>query len=84
MEYANPDALVSTQWLAAHLNDPGVRVVDGTYFLPNLKRDAAAEYAAKHVPGAVFFDVDGVSDHNSSLPHMLPDADAFEIGRAHV
>ena len=77
MEYANPDALVSTAWLAAHLNDPGVRVVDGTYFLPNLKRDAAAEYAARHIPGAVFFDVDGVSDHNSPLPHMLPDADAF-------
>ncbi|BBK30839.1 thiosulfate/3-mercaptopyruvate sulfurtransferase [Stella humosa] len=77
MSYANPDALVSTQWLAEHLNDPGVRVVDGTYFLPNLKRDALAEYQAKHIPGAVFFDVDGVSDHNSPLPHMLPDADAF-------
>lgn len=77
MTYANPDALVSTEWLADHLKDAGVRVVDGTYFLPNQKRDPKAEYQAKHIPGAVFFDVDGVADHNSPLPHMLPDADAF-------
>ncbi len=77
MTYANPDALVSTEWLAAHLKDLQVRVVDGTYFLPNQNRDPRAEYQARHIPGAVFFDVDGVSDHNSSLPHMLPDADQF-------
>jgi thiosulfate/3-mercaptopyruvate sulfurtransferase len=70
--YAHDDALVSTEWLAAHLNDPKVRIVDATYHLPHLKRDARAEYAAAHIPGAVFFDVDGISDPASSLPHMLP------------
>ena len=77
MQYANPDALVSTEWLAQNLTAPGVRVLDGTYFLPNMKRDPATEYAAKHIPGAILFDVDAVSDHNSSLPHMLPSADEF-------
>jgi thiosulfate/3-mercaptopyruvate sulfurtransferase len=70
--YVHGDALVSTEWLAAHLNDPHVRVLDASYHLPHLKRDARAEYAAAHIPGAIFFDVDGISDHSSSLPHMLP------------
>ncbi|MCC7271504.1 MAG: 3-mercaptopyruvate sulfurtransferase [Alphaproteobacteria bacterium] len=77
MNYANPDAIVSTAWLADHLQDRDVRVVDGTYFLPNQNRDARAEHMAGHIPGAVFFDVDRVSDHSSPLPHMLPSADAF-------
>jgi len=77
MQYANPDALVSTEWLAQNLGKPGIKVLDGTYFLPNMKRDPAAEYAARHIPGAVLFDVDAVADHNSPLPHMLPSADEF-------
>jgi thiosulfate/3-mercaptopyruvate sulfurtransferase len=64
--------LVSTDWLADRLRDPHVVVVDGSYFLPTQKRDALAEYRSGHIPGAVFFDVEAVSDHSSDLPHMLP------------
>ena len=71
------DPLVTTDWLAAHLADPDVRVVDGSWHLPHLKRDPRAEFAAAHVPGAVFFDIDAISDHSTSLPHMLPAAEEF-------
>jgi thiosulfate/3-mercaptopyruvate sulfurtransferase len=70
-------SLVSTEWLEARLGDPGLRVVDGSWYLPGSGRDAAAEYAAGHIPGAVFFDLDASSDPASPLPHMLPDADHF-------
>ncbi|HEV7368998.1 3-mercaptopyruvate sulfurtransferase [Arenibaculum sp.] len=80
----SPAAIVGTQWLAEHLNDPAVRVVDGTYCLPMLKRDARAEYDARHIPGAVFFDIDAVSDRSSALPHMLPDAQAFAAAASAV
>ena len=72
-----PDPLVTTEWLAAHLGEPDLRVVDATFYLPHLKRDAAAEFEQAHVPGAVFFDIDAVADHSTALPHMLPDAKAF-------
>jgi thiosulfate/3-mercaptopyruvate sulfurtransferase len=65
-------ALVTTDWLADHLGDPGIRVVDGSMYLPGSGRDAAAEFARSHVPGAVFFDVEASSDARSPLPHMLP------------
>ena len=68
---------VSTEWLAARLNDPNVVVVDGSFYLPALKRDAAAEYLAAHIPGAVHFDIDAIADHSTSLPHMLPSAAEF-------
>ncbi|MGH7099169.1 MAG: sulfurtransferase [Stellaceae bacterium] len=71
------DALISTEWLAAHLHDPQVRVVDGTYFLPNVPRDAHAEFAARHIPGAVFFDIEEIKDHRNPLPHMLPEPAEF-------
>ncbi|HEV8456038.1 MAG TPA: 3-mercaptopyruvate sulfurtransferase [Gemmatimonadales bacterium] len=70
-------ALVSTQWLGSRLGSPGLRVVDGSWYLPGSGRDPAAEYAAGHIPGAVFFDLDATSDSATSLPHMLPSADAF-------
>ena len=66
-------ALVSTAWLSARL--PSVKVVDASWYLPAMKRDARAEYAASRIPGAVFFDVDATDD-TSSLPHMLP-TDAY-------
>jgi thiosulfate/3-mercaptopyruvate sulfurtransferase len=74
--------LVSTEWLAARLGQPGVSVVDGSFYLPALKRDARAEYLAGHIPGSVFFDIDAIADHSTSLPHMLPDAAQFarEVG----
>jgi thiosulfate/3-mercaptopyruvate sulfurtransferase len=63
--------LVSTEWLADHLNDSNLVVVDGSYLVLQ-KRDSHAEYRAEHIPGAVFFDVDTIADHSSELPHMLP------------
>ena len=71
------DALVSTDWLAAHLNAPDIRVVDATFTLPTLKRDPRAEYREAHIPGAVFFDIDDIADETSDLPHMVPDAAKF-------
>jgi thiosulfate/3-mercaptopyruvate sulfurtransferase len=69
--------LVSTQWLADHLDAPDIVVVDGSFYLATAKRDAHAEYLAAHIPGAVFFDIDKISDHASGLPHMLPRPEAF-------
>jgi thiosulfate/3-mercaptopyruvate sulfurtransferase len=68
---------VTTQWLATHLGEPDVRVVDGTWHMPQAKRDARAEFEAAHIPGAVFFDIDAIADRASSLPHMLPSAAQF-------
>jgi thiosulfate/3-mercaptopyruvate sulfurtransferase len=70
-------ALVSTQWLGERLGRPHLRVVDGSMYLPGSGRDAAAEYSAAHIPGAVFFDLEASSDPASPLPHMLPSAAAF-------
>ncbi len=64
--------LVSTEWLSEHLCDRNLAVVDGTYHLPTLQRDAHAEYRDGHIPGAVFFDIETVADHSTELPHMLP------------
>ncbi len=71
------DPLVSTQWLQDELGAPDLRVIDATMFLPDSDRDARAEYDAAHIPGAVFLDIDDVSDHDSDLPHMLPSAEKF-------
>ena len=75
-------ALVSTEWLAARLGREGLRLVDGSWYLPGSGRDAATEYTAGHLPGAVFFDLDASSDQAAGLPHMLPDADTFAAGMA--
>jgi thiosulfate/3-mercaptopyruvate sulfurtransferase len=75
---ASPGPLVSTEWLAAHLGDPDLRILDATFYLPHLGRDARAEYRAAHIPGAVFFDIDKVADRGSRLPHMLPPPADFE------
>jgi thiosulfate/3-mercaptopyruvate sulfurtransferase len=63
---------VTTEWLADHLSDPNVVVLDGSWHMPNAARNAQAEYLAGHIPGAVFFDIDGIADNSSKLPHMLP------------
>ena len=73
----DPKTLVSTQWLAAHLKDPDLRVLDASWYLPGSKRDPFAEYQAAHIPGARFFDLDDVSDHRSELPHMVPPVEKF-------
>jgi thiosulfate/3-mercaptopyruvate sulfurtransferase len=77
MSYVNPESLVDAAWVAAHLDDPAVRIVDGSYHLPQTGRDGRAEYDAAHIPGAIFFDIDVVCDPNNPLPHMLPTAEAF-------
>ena len=69
--------LVSTDWLAAHLHDADVTVIDGSFYLLTTGRDANAEYRAAHIPGAVRFDIDAIADHSTSLPHMLPSAEEF-------
>lgn len=70
-------ALVSTDWLAARLGEPGIRPVDASWHMPASGRDARADYLASHVPGALFFDLEGLSDRTNPLPHMLPPADEF-------
>ena len=77
---SNSRSLKSTDWLAEHSRDRNVVIVDGSMFLPTQKRDAHAEYLAGHIPGAVFFDVDKISDHSTELPHMLPGA--AQLGEA--
>ncbi len=72
-----PDALVTTDWLAQHLQAPDVRVVDATWFLPGSGRDARAEHAARHIPRAVFFDVDEIGEARGLHPHMVPSAAKF-------
>jgi thiosulfate/3-mercaptopyruvate sulfurtransferase len=69
--------LRSTEWLAEHLRDSNLVVVDATYFLPTHNRDATAEYRSAHIPGAVFFDIESISDHSTDLPHMLPGTTQF-------
>jgi thiosulfate/3-mercaptopyruvate sulfurtransferase len=73
----DPRTLVSTDWLAAHLGDPDLRVLDGSYYLPQMNHDARAEYEAGHIPGARFFDIDEIADHRSDLPHMAPPPEKF-------
>ena len=73
----NPKTLVSTEWLAAHLKDPDLRLLDASWYLPQQGRDAKAEYDAEHIPGARFFDIDEISDHRSDLPHMVPPVEKF-------
>ena len=77
MSVNDPKTLVSTDWLAAHLSDPDLRVLDGSWYLPDMKRDPKAEYDAEHIPGARFFDIDEISDHSSALPHMVPPVEKF-------
>lgn len=72
-----PAPLVDTEWLAKHLGDPDLRVVDGSWHMPQLRRDPRAEFAAAHIPGAVFFDIDWIADLTTPLPHMLPSAGEF-------
>lgn len=68
-------ALVETEWLASHLGDVEIRVVDGSWYMPATKRSGEAEYLSEHIPGAVFFDIDAIADRTVALPHMLPPAE---------
>lgn len=71
------DLFVTTEWLAERLGASDVAIVDGGFLMPAEQRDVRAEFAAGHIPGAVFFDVDAIADHSTALPHMLPSAESF-------
>jgi thiosulfate/3-mercaptopyruvate sulfurtransferase len=75
--YSHPESLVSADWLARHLADPDLRIVDASYYLPMQNRSARAEYDSQHIPGAVFFDIDEIAETSSPLPHMLPSPEKF-------
>jgi thiosulfate/3-mercaptopyruvate sulfurtransferase len=77
MTTSDPHLLVTTDWLAAHLGAPDIRILDASWHMPDSGRDARAEYEAAHIPGARFFDIDDISDSQSSLPHMAPPVEKF-------
>jgi thiosulfate/3-mercaptopyruvate sulfurtransferase len=74
---ALPTPVVSTDWLAAHLSEDDLRILDGSWFLPQAGRDPQSEYTARHIPGALFCDLEAISDPNTALPHMLPSPEQF-------
>ncbi len=77
MSTEDPHLVVSTDWLAAHLGAPDVRVLDGSWHMPDAGRDAKLEFLDAHIPGAQFFDIDEIADTTSALPHMLPPVEKF-------
>ncbi len=77
MTQNDPTLVVSTDWLQSHLKDPSLRVIDASWHLPTVGRDGEAEYRNQHIEGAVFFDIDKISDQSSPLPHMVPSAEQF-------
>jgi thiosulfate/3-mercaptopyruvate sulfurtransferase len=77
MSYSDSKTIVSTKWLADHLNAPDVRILDASWYLPVAQRDPLEEYEECHIPGARFFDIDDVVDSNSELPHMAPPLEKF-------
>jgi thiosulfate/3-mercaptopyruvate sulfurtransferase len=77
MPHSDPKTLVSSDWLARHLKDPDLRIIDGSWYMPAMNRDARAEYDAAHILNARFVDIDDLSDHRSELPHMVPPVEKF-------
>lgn len=77
MPQSDPKTLVSTDWLAKHLKDPDLRILDASWYMPDMNRDAKAEYDAAHIPGARYFDIDEIADLRSDLPHMMPPVEKF-------
>jgi len=69
--------LVSTEWLATHLQAPDIRIIDASWYMPAANRDPRAEYRQAHIPGAVFFDIDEIADTTSAFPHMLAPPEKF-------
>ena len=75
-------SLVSTQSLHDDLENPNVKIIDATWFMPNVQNDPRIHYQECHLPGAMFFDLEHISDHTTDLPHMLPTPEVFaeEVG----
>ncbi|XAR56915.1 3-mercaptopyruvate sulfurtransferase [Bertholletia excelsa] len=74
------EPLVSVDWLHANLREPHMKVLDASWYLPHEERNPLREYQVAHIPGALFFDLDGISDLTTNLPHMLPSEEAFAAG----
>ncbi|WP_443639901.1 3-mercaptopyruvate sulfurtransferase [Candidatus Njordibacter sp. Uisw_039] len=79
MLYNDTQAVVSTQWLDTHIEDANLKLLDASWYLPNMQRNAYAEYSASHIPGALFFDIDKICDETSDLPHMAPSIKTFSV-----
>ena len=77
MEKDEPTRLVSTDWLAKHSQDPDLRILDASWYLPGENRNPLEEYSRSHIPGARFFDIDEIADKDSHLPHMVPSQELF-------
>lgn len=77
MEKDEPTRLVSTDWLAKHRQDPDLRILDASWYLPGENRNPLEEYSRSHISGARFFDIDEIADKNSQLPHMVPSQELF-------
>ncbi|KAK6149536.1 hypothetical protein DH2020_017061 [Rehmannia glutinosa] len=71
------EPVVSVDWLHANLREPDVKVLDASWYMPDEQRNPLQEYQVAHIPGALFFDLDGISDRTTNLPHMLPSEEAF-------
>jgi thiosulfate/3-mercaptopyruvate sulfurtransferase len=72
-----PEVLVSTEWLAEHLADPAIKILDCTWHHPSTNLDGRTQYRGRHLPGSVHFDIDQIADRSTSLPHMLPTPEDF-------
>lgn len=71
---------VAADWLAEHIDDPHIQIIDARMAPPGQEdRNVAQEYRSGHIPGAVFFDIEALSDHTSPLPHMMPRPEAFAV-----
>src|SRR5450631_3806086 len=77
MTTATDHPLVTTDWLAARLDDPKVKIIDASYKMPGVLPLPSADYLGGHIPGAVFFDVNAIADPNDPRPHMYPGAEQF-------
>ena len=73
----DPKTLVSSKWLKSNMSEPHVRILDASWHLPAEKRDPQKEFYDGHIPNARFFDIDDISDHRSTLPHMVPTIEKF-------
>ncbi|CAA7056738.1 unnamed protein product [Microthlaspi erraticum] len=76
------EPVVSVDWLHSHLRDADIKVLDASWYMPHEQRNPIQEYQVAHIPGALFFDLDGLSDRKTNLPHMLPSEEAFAAGRS--
>ena len=79
-----PSPLVTTEWLAERLDRADIQIIDASWFLPMESRDGGQEYLEGHIPGAIFFDIDAMSDQDQPLPHMLPSPEAFAKAAGHL